>query len=164
MSTAATDEAILAAADRVTDPLRPLPFAWAKRHGVLVRSFSDERVDAVVRSGASPAAVAEVRRHLRRPLSIERVDSERFEVLLREAYEGGSSAAMDAMGGLEEDTDLNDLAQDIPEPSDLLESEDEAPVIRLINALLTQSVKENASDIHIEPFENRLVGRALRRR
>jgi len=44
-----------------------------------------------------------------------------------------------------------------PEPSDLLESEDEAPVIRLINALLTQSVKENASDIHIEPFENRLV-------
>ena len=157
MSTAATDEAILAAADRVTDPLRPLPFAWAKRHGVLVRSFDEERVEAVVRSGASPAAVAEVRRHLRRPLRIERVDAERFEVLLREAYEGGSNAAMDAMGGLEEDTDLNDLAQDIPEPSDLLESEDEAPVIRLINALLTQSVKENASDIHIEPFENRLV-------
>ena len=61
------------------------------------------------------------------------------------------------MGGLEEDTDLTHLAQDIPEPSDLLESEDEAPVIRLINALLTQAVKENGSDIHIEPFENRLV-------
>jgi general secretion pathway protein E len=98
-----------------------------------------------------------VRRHLRRALVIERVDAERFEMLLRQAYEGGSSAAMDAMGGLEEDTDLGSLAQDIPEPSDLLESEDEAPVIRLINALLTQAVKENASDIHIEPFENRLV-------
>jgi general secretion pathway protein E len=41
----------------------------------------------------------------------------------------------------------------------LLESEDDAPIIRLINALLTEAVKENASDIHIEPFENRLVVR-----
>ena len=56
-------------------------------------------------------AVAEVRRHVRRPLVIERVDAERFEVLLRQAYEGGSSATMDAMGGLEEETDLADLAQ-----------------------------------------------------
>ena len=111
----------------------------------------------MLRAGASPIALAEVRRHLRRPLTVERADADRFEMLLRQAYEGGSSAAMDAMGGLEEDTDLGSLAQEIPEPSDLLESEDEAPVIRLINALLTQAVKENASDIHIEPFENRLV-------
>jgi general secretion pathway protein E len=160
VNTAATDEAILAAAGRVADPVRPLPFAFAKRHGVLVRGFTDDGlVDVVVRQGASPLAVAEVRRHLKRPLRIERADADQFEMLLRQAYEGGSSATMDAMGGLEEETDLNDLAQDIPEPSDLLESEDEAPVIRLINALLTQSVKENASDIHIEPFENRLVVR-----
>ena len=157
MSTAATDEAILAATGRVTDPTRPLPFTFAKRYGVLVRSLSDAEADVVIRDGVSPLSVAEVRRHLRRRLKLERVDAERFEVLLREAYEGGSGSAMDAMGGLEEETDLANLAQEIPEPSDLLESEDEAPVIRLINALLTQAVKENASDIHIEPFENRLV-------
>ena len=51
------------------------------------------------------------------------------------------------------------MAQQLPEPSDLIDSDDEAPIIRLINALLTQAVKENASDIHIEPFENRLVVR-----
>ena len=157
MSTAATEAAILAAAGRVTDPLRPLPFAFAKRHGVLVRGITDAEADVVVRDGASPLALAEVRRHLRRALRLERVTVERFETLLREAYEAGSGATMDAMGGFEEETDLADLAQDIPEPSDLLESEDEAPVIRLINALLTQAVKENASDIHVEPFENRLV-------
>ena len=50
-------------------------------------------------------------------------------------------------------------ASPLPEPEDLLESEDDAPIIRLINAVLTQAVKENASDIHIEPFENRLVVR-----
>jgi general secretion pathway protein E len=157
VSTAATDEAIIAAAGRVAEPPRPLPFAFAKRHGVLVRGLDDASADIVLRAGASPLVLAEVRRHLRRPLTVERVDAVRFEVLLRQAYEGGSSAAMDAMGGLEEETDLANLAQEIPEPSDLLESEDEAPVIRLINALLTQAVKENASDIHIEPFENRLV-------
>ncbi len=157
VSTATTDEAIIAAAGRVAEPPRPLPFTFAKRHGVLVRGLSESNAEVAVRSDASPLAVAEVRRHLRRPLVVERVDPERFEVLLRQAYEGGSNAAMDAMGGLEEDTDLGSLAQEIPEPSDLLESEDEAPIIRLINALLTQAVKENASDIHIEPFENRLV-------
>jgi general secretion pathway protein E len=157
VSTAATDEAILAATDRVTDPTRPLPFTFAKRYGVLVRSLSENEADVVIRDGVSPLSVAEVRRHLRRRLRLERVDADRFEVLLREAYEAGSGTAMDAMGGLEEETDLANLAQEIPEPSDLLESEDEAPVIRLINALLTQAVKENASDIHIEPFENRLV-------
>jgi general secretion pathway protein E len=157
VNTSSTDEAILVAAGRVTDPLRPLPFAFAKRHGVLVRSLTDGEADVVLRDGASPLAIAEVRRHLRRPLRLERVAPERFESLLREAYEAGSGTTMDAMGGLEEETDLSHLAQDIPEPSDLLESEDEAPVIRLINALLTQAVKENASDIHVEPFENRLV-------
>ncbi|MFM2288510.1 MAG: hypothetical protein RL684_1653, partial [Pseudomonadota bacterium] len=61
--------------------------------------------------------------------------------------------------GLEETTDLAHLAQDLPEQADLLESNDDAPIIRLINAVLTQAVRENASDIHIEPFENRLVVR-----
>ena len=64
---------------------------------------------------------------------------------------------MQMLEGLDDNTDLAHLAEDIPESSDLLESDDEAPIIRLINALLTQAVKENASDIHIEPYENRLV-------
>jgi general secretion pathway protein E len=42
---------------------------------------------------------------------------------------------------------------------DLLESEDDAPIIRMINALLTQAAREQASDIHIEPFENASVVR-----
>jgi general secretion pathway protein E len=49
--------------------------------------------------------------------------------------------------------------QEIPEVEDLLESEDDAPIIRMINALLTQAAREQASDIHIEPFENASVVR-----
>jgi general secretion pathway protein E len=157
MNTSTTDEAIASATHNVLEPPRPLSFAFAKRYGVMLRALEDDRAEVVFRSGAAPAAIAEVRRHLGRPLRLERVDPERFDLLLRQSYEAGSSAAMDAMGGFEDEADLANLAQDIPEQSDLLESEDEAPVIRLINALLTQAVKENASDIHIEPYENRLV-------
>jgi general secretion pathway protein E len=131
-------------------------FAFAKRHGVLVRTVVDGVAECVCRADATPHALAEVRRYLRRPLKLERVPEEEFDLLLRRAYEAGSDT-MQAVEGLDETTDLAHLAQELPEQADLLDSEDDAPIIRLINAVFTQAVKENASDIHIEPFENRLV-------
>jgi len=100
-----------------------------------------------------------LRRFMGMPLSLQAMDAERFEALLASSYEQGSNEAMQMMGDLGEGVDLMHAAQALPEPEDLLESEDDAPIIRLINALLTEAVKENASDIHIEPFENRLVVR-----
>src|SRR6202161_783763 len=143
------------------DPLqqRKLSFPFAKRHGVLVRGIVDGVADTVCRPGVTPQSLAEVRRFVGVPLKLERVSVESFDSMLRIAYEAGSGAAMQMLEGLDDNTDLAHLAEDIPESSDLLESDDEAPIIRLINALLTQAVKENASDIHIEPFENRLVVR-----
>jgi general secretion pathway protein E len=137
-----------------------LSFTFCKRHGVLVQRVVDGVAEAVYRVGAEPASLAEVRRVLNMPLRLRRVDPAAFDQLLRERYEGGNNSAMQMAGGLvEDDTDLAHLAQDLPEPSDLLESDDHAPIIKLINAILTQAVKDNASDIHIEPFENRLVVR-----
>ena len=136
---------------------RKLSFPFAKRHGILVRGIADQAADTVCRPGVTPQALAEVRRFVGVPLKLERVSAEKFDALLRLAYEAGSGATMQMLEGLDENTDLAHLAEDIPESSDLLESDDEAPIIRLINALLTQAVKENASDIHIEPYENRLV-------
>jgi len=136
-----------------------LTFAFCKRHGVLVQHVTDGIADAVYRAGAQPSSVAEVRRVLGVPLQMRRVDSDTFDQLLQRQYEGGPSSAMQMVGGFEDDTDLAHMAQDLPEPSDLLESDDHAPIIKLINAILTQAVKDNASDIHIEPFENRLVVR-----
>ncbi|MGH8218613.1 MAG: type II secretion system ATPase GspE [Steroidobacteraceae bacterium] len=152
-SGAATPPAVAGAA-----PERRLSFAYAKRHGVLVQEIANGSARCAYRAGASPFALAEVRRFLRLPLTVERVEEAVFDALLRQAYEAGSDA-MQAVEGIEDTTDLAHLAQELPEQADLLESEDDAPIIRLINAVLTQAVKENASDIHIEPFENRLVVR-----
>ena len=136
----------------------PLSFTFCKRHGVLIERLDEHSAEAVYRSGAQPASIAEVRRVLGVPLQLRRVDADTFDQLLRQQYEGGTNTAMQ-MAGMEDNTDLAHLAQDLPEPSDLLESDDQAPIIKLINAILTQAVKDNASDIHIEPFENRLVVR-----
>ncbi|HXH03067.1 MAG TPA: type II secretion system ATPase GspE, partial [Candidatus Competibacteraceae bacterium] len=101
----------------------------------------------------------ELRRFLGLPLAPETVSAEEFENLLARQYEADSNGAARMMEDLGEEMDLDQIAQSLPEPEDLLESADDAPIIRLINALLTEAIKENASDIHIESFENRLLVR-----
>ena len=134
---------------------RMLPFAFAKRQGVLLQHARGEPPKALYRHGASPQSLAEVRRFVGAPVTYSGVDADTFEAQLQTAYESGTAITM--MEGLDDETDLIEVAQQLPEPSDLLESDDEAPIIRLINAVLTQAVKKNASDIHIEPYENRLA-------
>ncbi len=138
---------------------RLLPFPFAKRHGLLVHQYQDGHALTLVRNDATPTSLAEVRRFIGQPLKLELVGREEFDNRLQQIYERESNNAMQMVEGLGEDDDLLRVAQELPEPSDLLESDDDAPIIRLINAVLTSAVKENASDIHIEPFENRLVVR-----
>ncbi len=151
--------------DAVTEPepvvaeepvARALPFSFAKRHGVLIREIDDGVADTVYRSGASPLSLAETRRFAGVPLRLTRVTADAFDGMLQQRYEQGRHMAMQMVGDLDEHTDLLQVAQELPEPSDLLESDDDAPIIRFINAVLTEAIKENASDVHIEPYENRL--------
>ena len=135
------------------------PFAFAKRHGVTILEW---RADAAViahRPDVRVEALAEMRRYCDAPIALQEMDATAFERLLRDLYEQGGDDARQMVADMDGRVDLGSLAEELPEPEDLMESDDDAIVIRLINALLTQAVKENASDIHIEPFENRLVVR-----
>ncbi len=134
---------------------RGLPFSFAKRHGVIIRELGSAGGDAVYRSGVSPLSLAEARRFAGVPLKLSRVSAEVFDTLLQESYEQDRTNAAQMVDGLDEDFDLSQVAQEL-EPSDLLESDDDAPIIRFINAVLTEAIKENASDVHIETYENRL--------
>ncbi len=134
-------------------------FSFAKRHGVLVSELLEDHASVMLRPDVDPQALIEVRRKVGCPLRLQEISTEQFDALLASSYEQGSNEAMQMMEDLGDDLDLFTIAQALPETEDLLESEDDAPIIRLINALLTEAVKENASDIHIEPFENRLVVR-----
>jgi len=153
-----TEPAVLPAAEQ-SGGRRMLPFPFARRHGVLIQDMDEHVAQVLMRPDASPLALSEVRRFVGRPLHLQTVPAEDFDQQLQQSYERESNNTMQMVDGLGDNTDLLQVAQDLPEPSDLLESDDDAPIIRLINALLTAAIKDNASDIHIEPFENRLVVR-----
>ncbi len=137
-----------------------LPFGFARRHGVAVLGLTPTgKARVVCRPDLKPEALLELRRFLGTPLQPEQVTIERFESLLQQLYEGGGEDSRSMAADIDQRLDLKQLADELPEPTDLMESEDDAPIIRLINALLSEAVRENASDIHIRPYENRLVVR-----
>ena len=131
-------------------------FSFAKRNGATVVSWQDGTAEVAVRRGASPTALAELKRQLRAPMNIRTLDPNAFDGLLQRLYEHGGEDARQMAADIGEELDLGKIADELAEPEDLLEADDDAPLIRLINALLTEAVKENASDIHIEPLETRL--------
>ncbi|WP_342245609.1 type II secretion system ATPase GspE [Pseudomonas sp. OTU5201] len=141
----------------VEAPLRRLPFGFAKRHGVLLLDGLEPCL--AHRPGVELVALAEARRFAGRSLPLKPLSGEAFEQALAQAYQHDSSAAMQLAEDLGGSLDLAALAEQIPETEDLLEQEDDAPIIRLINAILGEAIKENASDIHLETFEKRLVVR-----
>ena len=132
-----------------------LPYAFAKRHGVLIGQIEDDSVNLLYRDKPNPIILAEVRRITRRNLSLSSTTEEQFSALLAQTYEQGSDQAMAMMEGVGDELNLDELASTL-EPEDLMEADDDAPIIRLINALLSEAIKVNASDVHVEPFENRL--------
>ncbi len=136
-----------------------IPYAFAKANGVVVTSMDDQHAEVSVRNDAHPGALAELRRALGVPVSARRIGSEQFDELIAAAYNSADAGAAALAGDLAQDLDLSRLLQEIPRIEDLLESQDDAPVIRLINALFTQALRDGASDIHVEPFETRSVVR-----
>ncbi|MFT5011888.1 MAG: general secretion pathway protein E [Patiriisocius sp.] len=139
---------------------RRLPFSFAKRHGVLLMPReSGQTVEVLYKTGVSPRALAEVRRFAGRTISPKEVDLPTFDRHLSTTYQNDSGEAMQMIEGLGEEMDLGSIVDALPDSSDLLEQEDDAPIIKLINSLLTEAVKVDASDIHVETYETRLVVR-----
>ena len=134
-------------------------YSFAKRHGVLVKTNPDESPCVVYLEKTSSQALFEIRRLIGQTATFQQISSDAFDALLQATYEQKAGHAQQMVDNLSENLDLADMAQHLPKPEDLMESEDEAPIIRLINALLTEAIKENASDIHIESYEKRMVVR-----
>lgn len=134
-------------------------YAFARRHGVIVTEDALRQTRVLFKAGTPISVFNEMRRFLGRPLVLKEVADEEFERELTAIYESGSKQSSQIMETMGDDMDLDDVARQLDQPEDLLENDDDAPIIRLINALFTEAIKEEASDIHIEPYENRLVVR-----
>ncbi|MCP3850288.1 MAG: Flp pilus assembly complex ATPase component, partial [Gammaproteobacteria bacterium] len=153
--------------EQLSDDIKPLftvSFAYAKRQGVIVKNnisnsdISGTETIVYCRDDVEPITISELFRISPVELNLQFIESDEFETLLHSTYEQGGNQTIENID-LGDNVDLLSVAEQLAEPEDLLESEDDAPIIRLINAILAEAIKENASDIHIEPFEKRLVVR-----
>ena len=137
-------------------PHKRLPYAFAKRFSVVL-TYQDEQPILHSRSYPKPQTLHEVRRLLSQPFQVQVHPAADFDNLLSQAYQRDSSEAKQLMEDIGNEVNLFSLAEELPQTEDLLDSEDDAPIIKLINAMLSEAIKEGASDIHIETFEKDLV-------
>jgi len=138
--------------------VKRIPYAFARSAGVLAAADGRGGLAVTVRANTRPEVLAELRRHYGLPLSVKLLPDNEFEAALSANYaEGGDSGGL--LDDLSDGAELTSLMQDSRRIQDLLESEDDAPIIKLINMVFMQALGDGASDIHIEPFENRSVVR-----
>ncbi len=136
--------------------VRPVPIQFAKRNRVLpVAETDDGRVAVVVADPEDATVLHDLRVLLGRPVAPRLAPAPQILQAINQVYERGSDMAEDLMEGFSGEG-LDALAHELEEPADLLDAADEAPVIRLVNGILFQAVKDRASDVHIEPFEREL--------
>jgi len=137
-----------------------LPYAFARDFLVLAQPSEGDAhaVDVLISSATAPSAIAEVSRRFGR-VNLKHMPRADLDAAIASAYSGAGGDASQVAEEFDADLDLTKLLQDVPAIEDLLESSDDAPVIRMINALLTQALRDSASDIHIEPFEQTSVVR-----
>jgi general secretion pathway protein E len=130
----------------------PLPYAFARTHQLLLVQDDSGELTLCLHGESGASGLSEVMRKypvqkietLAAPALIQRISA---------AYAQGESSAAAVVSEVESDADLSRMMQDLPAIEDLLETSDDAPIIRMLNALLTQAARDGASDIHIEPYE-----------
>ena len=133
---------------------KSLPYRFAREKRVIAVP-KETKVIVTAAKSVSLETITEIRSFFNKPLEINWLSAEDFEKKLSDQYTNTSTSS-ELAEGIDDNYDLSALAENLPKTSDLLDSDNDAPVIRLINAILSEAIKSNASDIHIEPYEDHL--------
>ncbi len=135
-----------------------LPIQFAKRHNLLPVHADDDAVTVATANPSSIGPIDDLRLLFGKPIRAVVAPAPVVSEAINRAYDRASGSTAELVSGLDEER-LDLMATELDEPVDLLDANDEAPIIRLVNQLIFQAVKDRASDIHIEPFERELVVR-----
>lgn len=136
----------------------PLPYAFARSQQVLLEDDASNPLVLHVHALSAPSGLSEVMRKYA-PQHIQTHNAADLMQRISAAYAQSESSAATVVSEVEGEADLARMMQDLPAIEDLLETSDDAPIIRMLNALLTQAARDGASDIHIEPYERHSVVR-----
>ena len=135
--------------------MQRVPLAFARQHQLVPVRMQDGVALVAVSKALDLQPLDDVSLLLEAP--VEPVLSREREIMdaLNRFYDTGSQTADKVIQNLDDET-LGRLAHDLEAPQDILDQEAEAPIIQLVNLILSQAVRDRASDIHIEPFERTL--------
>lgn len=125
-----------------------LPISYARAQKVLLLAASEDAYELVCADPLNVTALDDVRALLGRAVHAQVAKEQVVVDAINRVYE-----RQDTMGELESEGEIQD------DQADLLDSDDDAPIIRWVNALFSQAVKERTSDIHIEPEEKEVIVR-----
>ena len=140
--------------------IRKVPIAYARRFHVLPLRWDDDAYLVATTDPLEVTAMDDLRLVLGGPVKPVLTTQKALLACLNQVYDQAATATAESViEGLESGQSLDQLASELDEPQDLLDATDEAPIIRLVNSLLFQAVKQRASDIHCEPFERGMVVR-----
>lgn len=140
------------------DIINGLPINFCKKHLLLPTAKLPGSIEVTICDPYSLGALDELSEHFGgQPCTLVLATSANILSAINGVYDRRSAQAEATMEAIKNDDDLNSFAHELEETKDLLDSEDEAPIIRLVNSLISQAIKEHASDIHIEPMERDLI-------
>ncbi|CNH52245.1 type II secretion system ATPase GspE [Yersinia pekkanenii] len=134
----------------------PLTFSWSRDNGVILLP-ADSGYRIICRYSASLEAILEGNRIANQPVGIDFVTDDEFDNNLSTVYQNSSTQSYKIMNAISNEMAVYQFTGELPSDEDLLDTDNEAPVIRLINTVLAEAIKELASDIHIESFDKKLI-------
>jgi general secretion pathway protein E len=135
----------------------PLPYSFARAHQLLLEGDGQGLTLSLCETSDRSALSEVTRKFAGQDLHLQHCTPAELAQRIHQAYSGGqahgASMAAAVVNEVEAEADLSRMMQELPAVEDLLEASDDAPIIRMLNALLTQAARDGASDIHIEPYE-----------
>jgi general secretion pathway protein E len=141
--------------------IKKVPIHFARRYRVLPLKVDDGAIVVATTDPLETAALDDLRLLLSMPVKAVLTGAMSLMSCLNRAYDEAASptGAEQVMEDIAASENLDKIAHELDEPQDLLDATDEAPIIRLVNSVLFQAVRQRASDIHFESFERGLVVR-----
>jgi general secretion pathway protein E len=138
--------------------IKKVPINFAKQARILPLFVENEVVALAVADPLDTAVLDHARMLLQQNVNPRLALSSTIIDAINAVYDRSVNEAEQVVDEMEAEN-LDSVEHDLEETADLLDTGDEAPIIRLVNSLLFRAAKERASDIHIEPMERDLVVR-----
>lgn len=135
--------------------VQQVPIGYAKSHGILPLFREGRVLHVVISNPLNQYALGDLQVMVKARPVVTLAETSKVIDAINFAYDKATRSADSVIADIEEE-DFSTEIQNLEEITDLLDDPNEAPIIRFVNSLLTQAVKDRASDIHIEPFEREL--------